>query len=387
VAARTSAFSFKGSRVAIDSIGRALRVRHVLEGSIRNGARWRVTAQLIDARTGYHLWSDKFEASLANVVSLEGAIRRAPYSGYAHASVATVRHWQASSRWAPAESSSALARPSANRALTLDSSLVDGWLILGHSGDVIDRDFSWAESYYARAIEMAPSDSRPYSRRATMLPRLGRNAEALASAEQAVSLDPASPAVCSDLSILYAELNRFADAVWASRRALALDPGHPHLLGNLSLHLAHQRTYRDSDSVIALVRAQLPEDPTLLGQHAFSVANLGQVERARALVDSAAARGLSNVNREATMLAVGDTSATCSLLERALREGDDELPVRAQSGSASSRWSPPPEQHYVSFSEPSVNDLFRFSRTVERDAAIEQWMREHASEPGAIARR
>ncbi len=386
VAARTSAFSYKDSRVPVDSIGRALKVRHVLEGSLRrNGDTWRVTAQLIDASTGYHVWSDNFETKLASVVSVqdqisreiverlrgdlepanatprrepanpdamvatmkgwrafrlnsrdayvaavglfEDAIRRDPNYGYAHAGLATVRHWQAALRFIPPDSGYDAALASANRALALDSSLVDGWLILGRTAEVRDRDYSRAEELYRRAIAIAPSDPRGYSRRATMLARLGRPDEALRSAMRAVELDPASPAVHADLANLYGEMNRFVDAEGSLRRALALDPGHPILLGNLALNLAHQKRYAGADSIILLLRAQNPDDPTLMGQHSFILANLGEHARARALVDSAGRAGLSRVNLASTLLVLGDTSATLSQLERAFAERDDGLSV------------------------------------------------------------
>ena len=78
VAARTSSFSFKGRDVPIDSIGRVLRVGHVLEGSLRRaGTGWRITAQLIDASTGYHVWSQNFETALGDVVAVQDSISRA----------------------------------------------------------------------------------------------------------------------------------------------------------------------------------------------------------------------------------------------------------------------------------------------------------------------
>lgn len=73
VASRTSAFSFKGKDVAIDSIARALKVRHLIEGSVRkDGDRVRITAQLIDASTGYHLWSETYERDLKEIFAISG---------------------------------------------------------------------------------------------------------------------------------------------------------------------------------------------------------------------------------------------------------------------------------------------------------------------------
>ena len=77
VAARTSSFSFKGKDETIASIGAALNVDAVLEGSVRkSGERIRVTAQLIDVQSGYHLWSDTFDRDLADVFQVQDEIAR-----------------------------------------------------------------------------------------------------------------------------------------------------------------------------------------------------------------------------------------------------------------------------------------------------------------------
>ena len=78
VASRTSSFAFKGSRVPVDSIARALRVAHVLEGSVRrDGEHIRITAQLIKADDGYHVWSQTYDRQLASVFAVQDEISRA----------------------------------------------------------------------------------------------------------------------------------------------------------------------------------------------------------------------------------------------------------------------------------------------------------------------
>ncbi len=78
VAARTSAFSFKGRDVGIREIAKQLGVSNVIEGSLRrSGDRIRVTAQLINARTGFHLWSDTIRHEMRDVFELEDEITHA----------------------------------------------------------------------------------------------------------------------------------------------------------------------------------------------------------------------------------------------------------------------------------------------------------------------
>jgi len=72
VIARNSSFTYKGRAVDIKQVGRELGVRYVLEGSVRkSGRRLRITAQLIDAATGAHLWADRFEGALDDVFDLQ----------------------------------------------------------------------------------------------------------------------------------------------------------------------------------------------------------------------------------------------------------------------------------------------------------------------------
>ena len=386
VAARTSSFTFKGRNLPVDSIGRVLRVRHVLEGSVRQaGPRVRVTAQLIDAATGYHLWSGTFDTRVEDVVAVQDsigrvivetlrprlagavgapaqrrdprdpearvavlkgwrafrlntpeawdsaaahfgeAIRRDSAYGRGYGGLATVRLWQTSFRYRPQVAGYAEAEMLARRALALDSSLTEAYAVLGRIAELRDRDDRGAEAYYARAIAIAPSEPRGYSRRASVLVRLGRAEEGIALARRAVELDPASPAVYADLANLYTNLDRYAEAESALRSALALDPGHPILLGNLALLLQYQERHAEAAEVIVEARRRVPDDPMLIGKQAHVHARLGRTASARALLDTAAARGLSPVSLATTYATLGDRERALALLERAVRERDDQL--------------------------------------------------------------
>jgi TolB-like protein/class 3 adenylate cyclase len=75
VIARNSSFTYKGQAVDVKQVGRELGVRYVLEGSVRKAAgRVRITAQLIDATTGTHLWADRFDGSLEDVFELQDKV-------------------------------------------------------------------------------------------------------------------------------------------------------------------------------------------------------------------------------------------------------------------------------------------------------------------------
>jgi adenylate cyclase len=75
VIARNSSFTYKGQAVDVKQVGRELGVRYVLEGSVRKGGRRvRITAQLIEAETGSHLWADRFDGSLEDVLDLQDQV-------------------------------------------------------------------------------------------------------------------------------------------------------------------------------------------------------------------------------------------------------------------------------------------------------------------------
>ena len=78
VAARTSSFSFKGEKAEVGEIARTLKVRMVLEGSVRKqGDRVRITAQLIDAAEGFHIWSETYDRDLKDIFAIQDEIARA----------------------------------------------------------------------------------------------------------------------------------------------------------------------------------------------------------------------------------------------------------------------------------------------------------------------
>ena len=73
--ARNTAFTYKGKRLDVKTIGRELNVRYVLEGSVqRGGDRMRVNVQLIDAETGSHLWAERFDKPLADLFDMQDEI-------------------------------------------------------------------------------------------------------------------------------------------------------------------------------------------------------------------------------------------------------------------------------------------------------------------------
>ena len=75
VIARNSSFTYKGRAVDVTIVGRELGVRYVLEGSVRRaGGRIRVTAQLVEAETGQHVWAERYDRDLADIFTVQDEI-------------------------------------------------------------------------------------------------------------------------------------------------------------------------------------------------------------------------------------------------------------------------------------------------------------------------
>ena len=299
VAARTSSFAFKGQNVSIDSIARALDVRHVLEGSVRKaGDQVSITAQLIDAETGYHLWSKTYDRKLEDIFAIQDEIARAIVdelqielggdraggplaevetrdpeahalvlrarqtvlqssgdpavilptaerlfdqaiardSGYAAAwaGLANVHRIQANYGLIPREPGIERARAEAERALALDPDEGDAHLVLGILA-WSRSDASAVEAHFGKAVRANPSDPRTLAFYSSWLAGEGRTEEALRVARRAVELDPLSVAALHTAGGFYRMSRDFERAVRMQERALALSPENPPVHTELAM--------------------------------------------------------------------------------------------------------------------------------------------------------
>ena len=182
VAARTSAFQFKGKNLDIADIGRQLKVAHVLEGSVRkSGTRLRITAQLINSASGYHLWSQTFEGDASDVFKVQDDI---------------------STAIAEALETKLSGRPAADKpAVAVNPQAYDDYL-QGRAffARRVDDNLKLAVAAFDRAIARDPSYSAAYAGRAfalaispgwdPWLPMEEIIAKSRAAADQALVLDP-----------------------------------------------------------------------------------------------------------------------------------------------------------------------------------------------------
>lgn len=219
VISRTSAFSFKGKDLAIAEIASQLKVSHVLEGSVRrSGDRLRVTAQLIDARTDAHLWSETFDRRLDDVFAIQDEIagrvvealhiellgerprvRRTDLQAY-------TLFMQARQMLDSGDSDYARIHAMLQRALEIDPEMADAWTGL-----------AWVHYRCARHVE-----DGSFCRTLTPEEHMARNVRAI---DQALAIDPGNAtAVAYDAFRRMARDRDLPGAAAGFERALQLGP-------------------------------------------------------------------------------------------------------------------------------------------------------------------
>ena len=237
VIARNSSFAYKGSSVKVQEIGRDLGVRFVLEGSVRKaGNRVRITAQLIDAGSGGHLWAERFDRDLTDIFSTQDEVVAKIVGTLA---VTLTRGEEQRLRRHGTGNVEAyeidlnFARPHAGLALAAISNYVSGWA--PDPAQALDEAERWAR----RAVEL--SDQEPVSHLALGAVLLWRRDQegALAETRRMMALDPnfAQGYSATGLALMYA--GRAAEALEPIAMAMRLDPLYPSMV----LHFLAQANF------------------------------------------------------------------------------------------------------------------------------------------------
>ncbi|MCE8528818.1 adenylate/guanylate cyclase domain-containing protein [Ruegeria pomeroyi] len=260
VIARNSAFAYKGSHKDVRQIAEELGVRYVVEGSVRRaGDRLRATAQLIDARTGAHVWAERWDRTMADLFDLQDELTAAIVSGVEPELGAHERN---------------LARRKPTDSLTAWEMCQKGY---SEFTRYTDEGYSQAHAFYTRAIAADPDFALPHA----LLARLawvkvitGRSRDP--AAEISTGLDHAAQAIERDdrleigyvaLGVLLAITGREQDAADALDKAEALNPNNAVLhFGRCHACLFMQRL--DCDRLERAARTALrlnPKDPMAWG--------------------------------------------------------------------------------------------------------------------------
>jgi TolB-like protein/DNA-binding winged helix-turn-helix (wHTH) protein/Tfp pilus assembly protein PilF len=256
VAARTSAFEFKGKSLDVRKIGEALGVRHVLEGSVRrDGDKLRVTVQLIDAANGYHLWAGSYDRTWADVIAIQEDISR---------SIA-----RALELVLTPEAEQDLAR---NAVANLDA--YDLYLA-GVSAARKSADLSQANEareFFRRALELDPGFSRAYAGLCGVgLWRYNRTqatadvTEAEAACRKALELDPTREETEMALARLYLASGRSEQAEAVYSGLVARRPGDADVHVGIGRALAAQKKSEEAE---ASFRRAVEVDPDYWGGYA-----------------------------------------------------------------------------------------------------------------------
>jgi adenylate cyclase len=307
VIARTSAFSYRGRALRTDQIGRELGVRYLVEGSVRRaGKRVRISAQLVEAANGRHVWAERFDRELVDLFALQDEVVREIVSALSPRLAAGAREpgeheptgnleaydlfLRAVSYMARFDRDSILrARALLERAVHLDPEFALAWSQLGGSytaehafwpseEDLIGR----AEELIRKAIALRPDEASLHTDLSRALWFQGRAEESLLEAERALERNPGAAEAWVMLAHARRAHGRFEEAVEPTERALRLDPLSVDARferGSLRYHLG-QHAEAESD-----LRAAIRQSPDFLPAHlilAACLAPLGRDEEGRA---------------------------------------------------------------------------------------------------------
>ena len=313
VISRTSVMQYKGTKKSAPEIARELNVDAVLEGTIaRDQDRVRITAQLISAEPEKHLWVEKYEASLSNVLTLqddvanavaraieinvtpqersllaapravnpeayeaylqgrywgdrpseenftksrmyfERAIEKDPGYALAWAGLGEAYEYLSALGVLPSQDGLPRARAAAEKALELDNSLVGPLVTLALVKMCYEWDWTGAERLSKQAIELSPNDGEAHHLYATYLAEMGRMDEAVAEAQRARDVEPLSPVYAANVIWKLYLARRYHEAELEGRRMSEL---YPPYVGGYILASVYLQTGRQREAVAILQKS------------------------------------------------------------------------------------------------------------------------------------
>lgn len=354
VMARTSSFAFRGKEQDVREIGARLGVENILEGSVRRaGNRLRVTAQLVKASDGYHLWSQRFDREMTDVFTIQDEISQAiveklrvrlaadrplvkrytgnlaaydfclraryhllrmtpegreagrrycqqaialdPDCALAHVLLAESCIWSAFWGWMDPREAFSRAKSAALEALRLDDTIADAHSALGTVLGTGEFDWPGAECEFRRALELSPSSAAvrydfAWCYALWFLYPQGRVEQALTEMRRAVELDPLDPFYNTLLGYLLGVMRQIEPAIAQLQRTIDLDPSFFFSHWFLSITYAYGGRFEE-----AVARAEKANE--LSGGHALTLGSLsslygrvGRMAEARQLLEELMAR-------------------------------------------------------------------------------------------------
>ena len=387
VASRTSAFRFKGA-ADIHKIAKELGVDTILEGSVRTaGTRLRVSAQLVNAADGYHLWSERFDRQMDDVFAIQDQIARAivealkvqllgredstivkraaenveayqlclkaryqwhrwtpegfqkafelfeeavrldPNCALAHFGLGDCHMAAGSSGLWPRESI-AIGTAMIEKAVELDPELAEAHAVLGVGlGMAGGWDWDAAERSLLNAIRISPRSAHARCAYALHLLVTSRPAEAIAMAQEAVALDPLMPSWHAFEVFVQYGTRHYADAIRAAALTTELDGTNwwAHCLGGLALIEIGET----GEGLARIERGRASGSPYPEGWMAYALAKAGRPDEAdrlrQQLMDRAHRTGFPSLAIACASAGLGDIGDALTRLERAVDERDPQL--------------------------------------------------------------
>jgi len=392
VVARTSAFALKGMKLDVREIGKTLGVGAVLEGSIRKaGNRLRVTAQLIDAATGMHLWSERFdreeldvfeiqdEISLAIVESLKvtllvgekaalgkrstadteaynlylkglyfvarpnrealekalsffrQALELDPAFAQAYAGIAFAFSGMGAVNLAPQTEAFPKAKAAAQQALVLDPESALAHAVSASVQYYFDLDWTAAEKSFRRVLELNPSESIARGQYAWLLLSLRRFDEAMAEIKHALTIDPLMPILYAWSVGIHGAAGRTDEALEDFSKLLQIDP----TIGLAYFHaaMAYYRRGEFDEAIDVLQKgAQYVSFPgwgeDLILLCRLKQGNRGEAEQIQArMLEARKTLPVSAVTLAYGFAGLGDLDSAFEWLETAVRDRDSIITV------------------------------------------------------------
>lgn len=386
VAARTSSFSYKGKDVNVGEIGKSLGVRTVLEGSVRKlGNRLRITAQLIDALNGYHLWSERYDREMRDIFEIQDEItlavvsalklklfgaeksavlkkattntgahelylkgrynwnkmegvalnraveyyRRAleidPNYALAYAGLSDAYVLLVNHAGAPLKETIPMAAAAAEKAIELDPELAEGYTSLGLVKTFYDWDWPGAEAALRRAVELNPRSSHARHILAIRLCFGGLIDEGAEQLRVAHELDPLSPSINEHMAWPYYYTRDYDWAIDQLEKTIEMEPGFKNVHFRLGLAYLQKGMYERAIEKIQDAQ-KISFDRDALAWLGYAKALMGQEAEARAVLADlqtiAAERYVPSYGFAIIHLGLGEKDKAFEWLERGAAEHD-----------------------------------------------------------------
>jgi len=313
VIARNSSFAYKGKSLHVQQVAKELGVRYILEGSVQKAAdRVRITAQLIDTTTGYHLWSENYDRDLSDIFALQDEITlkimnamqiKLTWGEQARLWEGQTTSIQAFDKWMRGldcwfrynEKDNKQARHFFKEAINIDKSYVLGYVSLGYTY-LMDLAFGWskspiesfehAEKNVEKALALSDSDFMAHCLLGMIYLYKRQHEEAIKEGERGIELNPNG----ADAHVVLGFILIFSDeielAIKLLERAFRLNPiPRPDYYDLLALAYLNIGQY---EKAIELCEKALSGNPDLLTPHftlAASYSSFNRTEEAHKAVE------------------------------------------------------------------------------------------------------